>query len=427
MEPKRKNRWPYENNVILITWFIWGFVGLDRFLIANLFPWVLPDLKINFTDAGLIMAVIAITWSFSSAIFGNVSDRIGRRKIIIPATIVFSLLSWITGFARNLPMLLAIRGLMGVPEGAYMPTAVALVAEESTPTRRGVNIGLFMSAFAIVGMLFCPIYATQAAAAWGWRWALYLTLIPGVILAALFWRFIREPAGTAERIKARREAHQKIAASGGHATSEWGKVITNRNVLVCCGQAIFAMGWFYLFLTFAMLFLTRFRGFHPSDAGVILSLWGVGGAVGYVGLTWISDQIGRKLAIIIGGLGVTISGYCMAYVATGRPGLMTAICFMGFFGMGVFPLTVSVTPFEAVPSELGGSAVGLTNLIGEIFGGAILPAVGGMVADHVGLQTTMLICALCGLVMCFWGSLLRETAPKVLARRQGAVKVAVNT
>ena len=319
MEQKRSSRWPYENNVIIITWFIWGFVGLDRFLIANLFPWVIPALKINFTEAGLIMSVIAITWAFSSAIFGNVSDRIGRRKIIIPATIAFSLLSWITGFARNLPMLLLIRGLMGVPEGAFMPTAVALVAEESTPTRRGVNIGLFMSAFGIVGMLICPIYATRVAAAWGWRWALYLTLVPGVILAALFWRFIREPAGTAERIKAR-EAQQKMAVAKGSAVAGWGRLLTNRNVLICCGQAIFVMGWFFLFLTFGMMFLTRFRGFQPSEAGVILSLWGVGGAIGYIVLTWISDQIGRKLGIIIGGLGVAISGYCMAYVATGRPG-----------------------------------------------------------------------------------------------------------
>ena len=91
---------------------------------------------------------------------------------------------------------------------------------------------------------------------------------------------------------------------------------------------------------------------------------------------------------------------------------MVAICLMGFFGMGVFPLTVSVTPVEAVPPELGGSSVGFVNLVGEIFGSALLPAVGGMVADRIGLQTTMLLCALCGLVICFWGVLLRETTPK---------------
>ena len=123
----------YEYTVVALNFFIVGFVALDRILIANLFPWVMPALKIDFTKAGLIMAILSLTWSVSAIVFGGVSDKVGRKIIIIPATIVFSLMSWMSGMVTSLGQLLGIRAFMGVAEGAYYPTAIATVAEESKP------------------------------------------------------------------------------------------------------------------------------------------------------------------------------------------------------------------------------------------------------------------------------------------------------
>lgn len=424
MNAKGGGRWPYENTVILINWCIFGFVALDRLLIANLFPWVLPELRLNFTQAGLIMSVLALTWAFGSMIFGGITDRVGRRVVILPATIVFSVLSWITGFATSIAMLLPIRGVMGLAEGAFFPAAIATVAEESTPNRRALNIGIFESAFAIVGILICPIYATAAAAAWGWRWAIFLTIIPGLILAALFWRFVREPASTAALIKARKEGNAAaLKSDAGHSVS-WGHILTYRNVIVCCFTAIFVMGWFFLFVSFGMLFLTRIRGFHPGQAGIIISMWGVGGVLGYLALTWLADQIGRKPAVIIGGVLTALATYMMAYGTTSRAGLMFSIFLMGLFGLGLFALSNGVLPFESVPRSLCGSASGLVVFIGEFVGAAILPALGGMLADKFGLQATMLACAACGILVAICGTALKETAPKVLARRQATSQAA---
>ena len=92
----------YEYTVVALNWFIFGFVALDRLLIANLFPWVLPALKMSYTQAGLVMSIVGVAWAVAAIVFGGVSDKIGRRIIIIPATFVFSLLSWMSGLVLEL-------------------------------------------------------------------------------------------------------------------------------------------------------------------------------------------------------------------------------------------------------------------------------------------------------------------------------------
>ena len=283
----------YEYTVVALNFFIMGFVALDRLLIANLFPWVLPALKINYTQAGLIMAVLGLTWSVSAIIFGGVSDKVGRKIIIIPATIVFSLLSWMSGMVTSLAQLLGIRAFMGVAEGAYYPTAIATVAEESKPERRATNIGMFLSAFNIVGMILCPIYATYMATAYGWRAALYLTVIPGIILALLFWRMVKEPASTAAKIRARKDGSAKAQRKSGELKG-WVHIFTYRNVIVGALGAIFCMAWSFTILTFGMTFFTQARHLAPQTAGFTMAMLGIGGAIGSFVIPYLSDQLGRE-------------------------------------------------------------------------------------------------------------------------------------
>jgi MFS family permease len=408
----------YEYTVVALNFFIVGFVALDRLLIANLFPWVMPSLKIDYTQAGLIMAVLSLTWSVSAIVFGGVSDRIGRKIIIIPATIVFSLLSWISGMVNALGQLLGIRAFMGVAEGAYYPTAIATVAEESKPERRAANIGIFLSAFNIVGMILCPIYSTFAATHWGWRMALYLTVIPGILLALLFWRLVREPASTALKKQARKEA-RTTGETGPGGTKGWLHIFTYRNVIVGAFGAIFCMGWSFTILTFAMTFNTQARHLAPQIAGFTMAMLGLGGAIGSFVIPYLSDQLGRKAGIIFAGFCTAIATFALAFWSASVGGMMLCFFLMGFFGYGIFPILTGALPYESVPFHLTASAVGFIVFIGEIIGAAAAPAIGGMLADKYGLHITMASAAVSVFVATICAFALKETAPKVLSRRKG--------
>jgi predicted MFS family arabinose efflux permease len=413
----------YEYTVIALNWFILGFVFLDRLLIAFLFPWVLPALKMSLTQAGLVMSVLGITWAVAAIVFGGISDKVGRRIIIIPATLVFSLGSWLSGLVSSFATLLPIRGVMGIAEGAYFPAAVATVAEVSAPTRRATNIGIFQSAVAIVGMLIAPLYATAVATAWGWRMALYLTSIPGVILAILFWRIVQEPASTAARKQAKkaRQFGAAVAEAGPSQGVSWPQVLKYRNVWLGAIVAIFVMGWSFTFLTFGMVFLTKVRQISPATAGPMMALHGLGGAIGYIGLTWLSDQVGRRTAMICGGILTAITTFGLVYWASTPSSMMLYIFLMGAFGLGMFPVINGPVAFEAVPISLAASSVGVIIFVGEVVGAAVVPALGGMLADARGLPLTMAAGAICAIIVAILSAGLIETAPKVLARRSPAL------
>ena len=135
MRSNRNGFWRYAYTVVLVQWFIWGFVALDRNIITYLFPLIIPELKMDFTQVGLTMSVLGVGWAVGGLLFGGLSDKYGRKTIVMPATIIFSVLSWLTGVVGSVGQLIAIRGIMGIPEGAYMPAAAATIVEESTPTR----------------------------------------------------------------------------------------------------------------------------------------------------------------------------------------------------------------------------------------------------------------------------------------------------
>ena len=91
---------------------------------------------------------------------------------------------------------------------------------------------------------------------------------------------------------------------------------------------------------------------------------------------------------------------------------------MGVFGLGMFPVCNAAVPYEAVPAGLTASAVGVIIFIGGVVGAAVVPALGGMLADARGLPATMVAGGICAIVAAIISTGLIETALKVPARRE---------
>src|SRR5690348_17389872 len=92
----------YELKAVLILSLAFGLVGLDRFILPPLFPAMMKDLGLNYQDLGNIVGILAIAWGASAVFVGGLSDRIGRRGVLVPAVVLFSLLSVLSGVATGL-------------------------------------------------------------------------------------------------------------------------------------------------------------------------------------------------------------------------------------------------------------------------------------------------------------------------------------
>src|SRR3954465_1372955 len=112
----------YEWKAVALLGLGFGLVGLDRWIIAPLFPFIAADLGLADGDVGRLAGILGILWGVFAIFSGRLSDRIGHRKILIPAILLFSMLSGLSGTASGLTALILVRALMGAMEGAYCPT-----------------------------------------------------------------------------------------------------------------------------------------------------------------------------------------------------------------------------------------------------------------------------------------------------------------
>ena len=126
----------YEWKAVLTLSLAFGLVGLDRFILPPLFPAMMKDLDLNYQDLGNLVGALGIAWGVSAIVIGGLSDRLGRRRVLVPAVVLFSLLSVFSGMATGLISLLFMRAIMGVAEGAVAPTGVAAAVEASHPARQ---------------------------------------------------------------------------------------------------------------------------------------------------------------------------------------------------------------------------------------------------------------------------------------------------
>ena len=103
MEHNSVSRWDiaYEWKAVALLSLGFGLVGIDRFMIMPLFPVMMTDLHLDYQDLGHITGALAVAWGISAMFMGNLSDRVGHRKVIIPAIIVFSLLAGLSGLATG--------------------------------------------------------------------------------------------------------------------------------------------------------------------------------------------------------------------------------------------------------------------------------------------------------------------------------------
>ena len=83
-----------------------GLVGIDRFILPPLFPAIMKDLSLGYENLGWLVAVLGIAWGASAILTGFMSDHLGRRAILVPSVVIFSLLSVFSGMATGLVSLL---------------------------------------------------------------------------------------------------------------------------------------------------------------------------------------------------------------------------------------------------------------------------------------------------------------------------------
>ena len=400
----------YEWKIILLLSITFGLVGLDRFVL----PIILQspnstmgqDLGLTPQDGGRLAGYLGMAWGISAFVMGYMADRVGRRAVLVPAILVFSLMSAFSGMVGSVMALVLVRVIMGVAEGPVASTGVAVAVEASKPSRRGMNNGIFQCMISLFGLALAPLIATRLLETHSWRSVFMIVGAPGVIVAIVMWFVVREPLKRAD-------------TGHGGAGTQFLSMFAHRNAKVAPLTLICAMGGIFVIAAMLTAYLTApvgaGLGLDSVTAGNVFSAVGIGGCIGQFAMPALSDIIGRKLS--------TLASYILAAVALyfftqagpdNTTTLWILLFFASMFNFAALAILAGPVAAEAAPPGMLASMAGFVIFAGEFVGGGISPIIAGNLAEKYGLKAALYF-ATCGLVVGFVVALfLKETAPRKL-------------
>jgi predicted MFS family arabinose efflux permease len=316
--------------------------------------------------------------------------------------ITFSVLVGISGLAAGLGMLLVVRAIMGLADGAYTPPSIVATLEASKPSRHGLNLGVQQMMLPLFGLGLAPIFVTQMLQVVDWRWIFVMVTPPGLVVAFLLYRVLRDPSDAEEAVH-----------TATHDVSEhkWTDIFAYRNIVLNMGGMLCWLTC--LVVTSALLpsYFSDYLHLTLNQMGFVLSAIGFGATAGTLIMPFVSDRVGRKPVMMVSTLAGFVSLLLLTRTGPQIGALFAFLFATHFFNFGLITLTVGPISAESVPAKLMATASGAVICVGEIFGGGIAPVIAGYVATHFGIQHILHL-ATGAMVVGFVLSLfLRETAP----------------
>ncbi len=404
----------YQRRLTWILSITFGVVLFDRNAANFLAPLIAVDFHLNYTQVGILSSGLSLTWAIAGMAGGVISDRIGRRKLpLLICVTVFSLCSVLSGMAYSFGTLLASRLLMGVAEGPILPISQSMIAEQSSLEERGHNMGVMQNAgSALLGSFVAPIVLVPIAQAVSWHGALYLAAIPGIVMAIIVWRVVREPKAVPS------PSPLQLPSTPQEARLSIGQLLQYRNLVLCVAAAVALVAYVIVGWVFLPQYYTQILGFSPRTMSRMMGLLGLSSAAFAFVVPRLSDRFGRKPVIVVAcfmGLFVPISLLTLRGPAT----LLGCLVFIGASVAGAMPLLMGTVPSETVPPKMVATAIALVMGVGEILGGVLGPTLSGMAADRWGLTAPLWIVGACTISAGLLALGLVETAPRIVNRRLG--------
>lgn len=181
--------------VVALLWVVALLNYLDRQMLSTMQSNIAQDITAlqNAEAFGVLMAVFLWVYGFASPFSGAVADRISRKWLIVGSLGVWSAVTLAMGFATEFSQLLWLRGIMGISEALYIPSALSLIADYFSGKGRSLAIGLHMTG------LYCGQalggFGAIVATTWSWQTTFHWFGIVGIAYAVLLIFMLHEKPG----------------------------------------------------------------------------------------------------------------------------------------------------------------------------------------------------------------------------------------
>ena len=349
-----------ESKKVLPILFLIMFLVMVGFgIIIPVMPFFAEDMGANPTELGLLMAVYSFMQLISAPIWGRVSDKIGRKPVMMIGILGLSVSFILMAISSQLWMLFIARIIGGLLSSANMPTTMAYVADITSEEDRGKGMGIIGAATGL-GFIFGPAIGGLFSKT-SLNMPFYLAAASSFITFLLVLCVLKESLTKEKR--------------GQHAdkkSSIWSSFSGSLSILYIL-QWFISLSLSGLEASFAY-FAAKKAGLDAIDLGYIFMIMGFGSALVQGGLVGRFSKKYGEGTVIQGGIIVSTIGFVLILLVNS---FTTAAIFLTIFGLGNGVIRPCVSALLTKKSTAGhGSATGLLSSF-DSFGRIIGPPLGG--------------------------------------------------
>lgn len=368
--------------LVLINGLVGAMVGLER----SIMP-ALAQREFHLAGNAVILSfitVFGVTKAATNYLAGRLSDRVGRRPVLLAGWVLALPVPVLLAFASSWNWVLAANALLGVSQGLTWSTTVVMKIDLVGPKRRGLAMGINeFAGYVAVGL---SALATAAIAErWGLRPApFYLGIAVAVLGLGLSWRFAIETKGHVQ-LEAQTQPQNRLTQPQIFRRMTWQNPTLSAVTLTgLVNNLNDGMAWGL----FPLLFVRA--GLDLPTMGVLAALYPMVWGVAQLGTGAWSDRIGRK-PLIVSGMLLQAAGLVGTALGAQFGEFAASAVALGLGTAMVYPVLLAAIGDVAAP-DWRASAVGVYRLWRDL-GYALGALIAGVVADQFGVRAAVLAVA----------------------------------
>jgi DHA1 family bicyclomycin/chloramphenicol resistance-like MFS transporter len=342
-------------------------------------PDIARQLGASTAQVQLTISSYLIGFAFGQIVYGPVSDRHGRKPVLLAAVVLYCVASLACALATSIEMLIVARFVQALGGSGGIVLARAIVRDLYSGARAGRELSLIGAVMALAPVL-APLLGGVLQTGFGWRSVFFTLVGGGVVGAAIVWPLMPETL--------RERAAEPISPAS--MLKSYGMVACNPAYLAYLALASTSFGGLFAWISGASFVLQYLYGLTPFQFGVAFAV----GSVGYMGGTSLAARLVMRL-----GIDRTL-GVGSAAMAAGGLGMVMAV-------------VLGSTAAAAIVLPMALYLAGLGMVLPQALAGAMTPF-----PERAGAASALLgfiqqcVAALCGVVV---GWLLDKSAWPMVA------------
>lgn len=372
--------------IVFTLWLLVFSSASQTMILSPILPRIGDELDIADALLGTLVSVYSIMVGIFAILAGPVSDKIGRRQILLLGCASMAVALILHGFVTGYYSFITVRIFAGCAGGMLSGAAVSYIGDYFPYERRGWATGWVMSGSAF-GQIFGIPMGILMADRWGFRSPFYLFAV--TMALTVFLLFFHVPQPNVQR------SQQKLSV--GKAASNYMAMLRRPEIAWAAGAFFMMFLGVSIFVIYLPTWLERSVGLTGDQIALMFVVGGVANVLTGPNAGKLSDRIGRKGMILISCVGLSILMVLTTRAVTGPlPAYVFFFLTMVLVAMRISPFSALLTAL--VSDERRGSLMSLTVALGQV-GFALGGAIAGPLYADIGYGSNTVLAAASVLIM----------------------------